>query len=95
MAARRSSAVKPLGKTAQGVLEASLKEAAERRERLRLALPAAVALLRARQAGLIPSSEIDEFVALNWLEWHGGTLRLTVTGENVCSQSRANAAQAR
>ena len=64
-------------------------------ERLRLALPAAAELLRTRQAGMIKATEIDEFVALNWLEWHGGTLRLTVTGSNVCSQSRVNAAQAR
>jgi hypothetical protein len=82
-------------KTAKGILDASAKEEVERKERLRLALPAAVELLRARQAGMIEATEIDEFVALNWLEWHGGTLRLTVTGANVCSQSRVNAAQAR
>jgi hypothetical protein len=29
-------------------------------------------------------------VALNWLEWHGGGLRLTITGRNV----RAQVAQA-
>jgi hypothetical protein len=84
-----------MSKTAKGLLEASLKEEALRKERLRLALPAAVELLRTRQAGMIAAREIDEFVALNWLEWHGGTLRLTVTGSNVCSQSRVNAAQAR
>ena len=55
-------------------------------ERLRLALPAAAELLRTRQAGLIASGDIDAFVALNWLEWDGGTLRLTITGSNVCSQ---------
>jgi hypothetical protein len=82
-------------KSANGHLEASLKEEIERKERLRLALPAAAELLRTRQAGMIEAREIDEFVALNWLEWHGGTLRLTVTGSNVCSQSRVNAAQAR
>ena len=58
----------------------------DRRERLRLALPAAAELLRSRQAGLIAAGDIDDFVALNWLEWHGGSLRLTVTGSNVCSQ---------
>jgi len=84
-----------MSKTAKGLLEASLKEEALRKERLRLALPAAVELLRTRQAGMIAAREIDEFVALNWLEWHGGTLRLTVTGSHVCSQSRVNAAQAR
>jgi hypothetical protein len=84
-----------MSKSAKGMLEASLKEEAERKERLRLALPAAVELLRSRQAGLIAAREIEEFVALNWLEWHGGTLRLTVTGSNVVSQSRANSTQAR
>jgi hypothetical protein len=78
-----------MSKTAKGILEASLKEESERKERLRQALPAAAELLRSRQAGLIAAREIEEFVALNWLEWHGGTLRLTVTGSNVVSQSRA------
>ena len=84
-----------MSKSAKGMLEASLKEEAERKERLRQALPAAVELLRSRQAGLIAPREIDEVIALNWLEWHGGTLRLTVTGSNVVSQSRANSTQAR
>ena len=84
-----------MSKAAKGILDASLKEEAERKERLRQALPAAVELLRTRQAGLIAAREIEEFVALNWLEWHGGTLRLTVTGSNVVSQSRANSTQAR
>ena len=84
-----------MSKTAKGTPNPSDKEEAERKERLRLALPAAVELLRTRQAGLIAAREIEEFVALNWLEWHGGTLRLTVTGSNVCSQGRAAANQAR
>lgn len=84
-----------MSKAAKAMLDASLKEEAERKERLRQALPAAVELLRSRQAGLIAPREIDEFIALNWLEWHGGTLRLTVTGSNVVSQSRATSTQAR
>jgi hypothetical protein len=84
-----------MSKASKALLDASLKEEAERKERLRQALPAAVELLRSRQAGLIAPREIDEFIALNWLEWHGGTLRLTVTGSNVVSQSRANSTQAR
>lgn len=84
-----------MSKTANGSPEGSAKEPVDRKERLRLALPAAVELLRTRQAGRIAAAEIDEFVALNWLEWHGGTLRLTVTGSNVCSQSRVNSTQAR
>jgi len=27
-------------------------------------------------------------VALHWLEWNGGALRLTVTGTNMCEQMR-------
>ena len=84
-----------MSKSAKGKPNASDLEEAERKERLRLALPAAVELLRTRQAGLIAAREIEEFVALNWLEWHGGTLRLTVTGSNVCSQGRAASNQAR
>ena len=64
-------------------------EPVDHKERLRLALPAAVELLRTRQAGRIAAGDIEAFVALNWLEWHGGTLRLTVTGSNVCSQFAA------
>ena len=79
-----------MSKAAKGLLDASLKEEAERKERLRQALPAAAELLRTRQAGLIAAREIEEFIALNWLEWHGGSLKLTVTGSNVVSQSRAN-----
>ena len=79
-----------MSKSAKGLLAASLKEEAERKERLRQALPAAVELLRTRQAGLIAAREIEEFISLNWLEWHGGSLKLTVTGSNVVSQSRAN-----
>ena len=79
-----------MSKSAKGLLAASLKEEAERKERLRQALPAAAELLRTRQAGLIAAREIEEFIALNWLEWHGGSLKLTVTGSNIVSQSRAN-----
>ena len=84
-----------MSKAAKGIPDASPSPEGERRERLRLALPAAVELLRSRQAGLIKASEIDEFVALNWLEWHGGSLRLTVTGSNVCSQGKAASVQSR
>jgi hypothetical protein len=84
-----------MSKAAKGMPDASAKEESDRKERLRLALPAAVELLRTRQAGLIAPREIEDFIALNWLEWHGGSLRLTVTGSNVVSQSRANSTQAR
>jgi len=57
-----------------------------RREALRDALPNAVDLLARRRAGDIPDGYIDDYVALNWLEWNGGGLRLTMTGDNVCRQ---------
>jgi hypothetical protein len=76
-------------------ITAADKEESARKERLRLALPVAVELLRTRQAGLISATEIEEFVAMNWLEWHGGTLKLTVTGANVCSQGKASSTASR
>ena len=62
-------------------------DAAERRERLRRSLPATVELLQNRQADRIDDADIDAYVSLNWLEWHGGGLRRTITGRNVCAQS--------
>ncbi|RZL62898.1 MAG: hypothetical protein EOP81_14835 [Variovorax sp.] len=60
--------------------------AAALRERLRLALPATVELLQQRQADRIDDADIEAYVGLNWLEWQGGGLRLTITGRNVCAQ---------
>ena len=62
-------------------------EVAATRERLRQSLPATVSLLRQRQAGQIADADIEAYVAMNWLEWHGGGLRLTITGRNVCAQT--------
>lgn len=59
---------------------------ADRREYLRDALPATAALLAKRRADMIEDGVIDDYVALQWLEWHGGGLRLTITGANVCAQ---------
>lgn len=60
--------------------------AAALRERLRQALPATVELLQQRQADQINDADIEAYVALNWLEWQGGGLRLTITGRNVRAQ---------
>lgn len=57
-----------------------------RRDALRAALPTTVSLLKRRQAADINQSDIEDYVALDWLEWHGGGLRLTVTGDNICKQ---------
>lgn len=57
-----------------------------RRETLRDALPGTVDLLARRRAGDIAEGYIEDYVALNWLEWCGGWLRLTTTGDNICKQ---------
>jgi hypothetical protein len=61
----------------------------ERRDALRDALPSIVQLLQGRRAAEIEPQDIDAYVALDWLEWAGGTLKLTVTGDNVLRQSSA------
>jgi hypothetical protein len=58
----------------------------QRRDSLRDALPATVGLLKLRRAAEIAETDIDDYVALNWMEWNGGGLRLTTTGENICRQ---------
>lgn len=53
---------------------------------LRAALLPTVEFLGRRRADLIDTVLIDAYIALHWMEWHGGSLRLTVTGRNVCAQ---------
>lgn len=60
-----------------------------RREALRVSLQATVDLLRQCRAADVPEGDIDDYVALNWLEWHGGSLRLTEVGDNMCKQMAA------
>jgi hypothetical protein len=62
------------------------EQAAQHRERLRQALPDTVTRLQQRHADQIDAKDIEDYVALNWLEWHGGGLRLTITGRNVRAQ---------
>jgi len=59
------------------------------REELLGALLDTVELLQGRRAAEIGPGYIDDYVALNWLEWNGGTLRLTVTGDNIRKQLKA------
>lgn len=61
-----------------------------RREALRDALLGTVDLLKRRRAADIAEDYIDDYVRLNWLEWNGGMLRLTATGDNVCKQMLAH-----
>jgi hypothetical protein len=46
-------------------------------------------MLHRRRADLIPEDVIGDYVALHWLEWNGGALRLTITGQNICDQVKA------
>ena len=57
---------------------------ASRREALRDGLPVTVGLLKQRLACDIPAGYLEDYLALDWLEWHGGSLRLTTTGHNIC-----------
>lgn len=60
-----------------------------RKETLRNALQASADSLYRRRANEIPEGYIDDYVSLNWLEWHGGALRLTLLGERLCRGVRA------
>jgi hypothetical protein len=70
------------------VSEAVLPSHLTRRDRLRIELLATVDALHRRRADLVSEGFIADYVALDWLEWNGGALRLTVTGVNVCAQMR-------
>lgn len=67
---------------------------ASRRPDLQDKLLQVVDLLKRRLASEIAIEDIDDYVALNWLEWNGGGLRLTTTGENICKQMRVALAKA-
>jgi hypothetical protein len=55
-------------------------------DELRDSLLSTIDLLYRRRAAEVGDRFIDGYVALDWLEWNGGTLRLTATGENVRRQ---------
>ena len=63
-----------------------------RHEVLRDALLSTVDLLARRRANEIDETFIDNYVALGWLEWHGGHLRLSTLGSNICAQMSERAA---
>jgi len=62
--------------------------AARKRQALRNDLLATVDLLQRRQAERIDPSLMADYVALDWFEWSGGALRITLTGQNICKQIR-------
>ena len=57
-----------------------------RRETLRDGFLHTVDLLKQRRADQIGDGEIADYVALDWLEWNGGGLRVTTVGSNLCRQ---------
>lgn len=59
-----------------------------RQAALRAALPQVADSLQHRRASEIEEGVIDDLVTLAWLEWLGGSLRLTTTGWNICRQQR-------
>ena len=71
-------------KSARSATPASPMPMVSRRDTLRDELLATVDLLKRRRAAEIDEGYIEDYVALHWMEWHGGSLRLTTTGENVC-----------
>ncbi len=62
-----------------------------RTAQLRDALESCMDALYRRRASEIPEGYLDEYVGLDWLEWNGGSLRLTTVGENIRLQLRAEA----
>lgn len=58
------------------------------REVLRALLPSVERHLLDRRVDLLSQRDLGRYLALEWLEWHGGTLRLTQVGRNVCDQAR-------
>ena len=56
------------------------------REALMGALLNTAELIERRRCSEIEEGYIDGYVALNWIEWNGGSLRLTDTGQNIRKQ---------
>lgn len=56
-----------------------------RTDMLRAMLPKTQEYLQSRHANLIGEDLIEDYVALDWMEWAGGGLRLTETGRNLCN----------
>ena len=52
-------------------------------------LLATVDALSRRRACDIPEQTIDRFVAMRWLQWNGGSLRLTEAGEAMLVKVQA------
>lgn len=58
-------------------------------EELCEAFAAAADSLLLRRAGQIPERAIEDFRALGWMVWHGGSLRITPLGQMALVRIRA------
>ena len=58
------------------------------------AFASAADALLLRRANRIPESDIEDFVALGWMDWHGGSLRVTPLGQMALLRIRARLAEA-
>lgn len=76
----------PSGRTAHLSKGSERFAAALRHQQLRDQLLDTVQALHQRRADLVPEGFIADYVALDWLEWNGGSLRITLTGKNICKQ---------
>ena len=79
----------PTGGHSANALVQALRPAASRFspqqwELLLQALPANADHLWRRRCSLIGERAVDDYVALQWMRWNGGSLELTVTGKNLC-----------
>jgi hypothetical protein len=78
--------------TAAFASPASGAPSVSRQDRLSLDLLGTIDLLRVRRDDLVSDGFIADYVALHWLEWNDGALRLTATGTDMCDQMRARLA---
>ena len=58
------------------------------------AFVAAAALLQAGRASEIDESSLAGFVALSWMAWHHGSLRITALGRMALARLRARTLEA-
>jgi hypothetical protein len=58
------------------------------REALTEAFVQTAELIDKRRCSEIGEGYIEGYVALNWMEWNGGSLRLTETGQNIRKRLR-------
>ena len=58
------------------------------------AFASAADALLLRRANRIPEGDIDNFAALGWMDWHGGSLRVTPLGQMALLRIRTRITEA-